>query len=491
MSSNLVELMGKFGGLKILVIGEAMLDSYLEGETSRLCREAPVPIVALAERKDVPGGAANTAANIRSLGGQVYFLSVAGDDSEAAILRRALEKCNVATDYLLSQSGRRTLAKHRVLAAGQILVRFDQGDTNPISETSQASLLNWLAYLYPQVDAVVIADYGYGLLTPQVIQELARLQLIYPKPLVVDAKNPVRYRDTAPTIIKPNYEEVLRLLGFSSEAVSGSRVEWLASQQARILDISGARAAAVTLDTDGALIIEPHKPFYRTYTQPTSNSKATGAGDTYTAALALALAAGAAISGAAELAAAAALTILKNTATATCSAEQLRDYFTGHQKYLPDTAQLTRLVETYRQQNKKIVFTSGCFDILHAGHINTLNQAKALGDVLIVGLNSDASVQRLKGEQRPINRLENRLEVLAALSCIDHLLIFEGDLPSELIEAIRPDVFVKGGNYSRENLPETVLVEQLGGQVEILPYLADWSTDNLLQRIRETVASSF
>lgn len=483
MPDNLPQLITKFKELRLLVIGEAMLDSYLEGETNRLCREAPVPIVAVAERKDLPGGAANTAANIGSLGGQVHFLSVVGDDMEGAILRAALEKRHVATNHLLTQAGRRTLAKHRVLAAGQILVRFDQGDNTELDETTEQALISRLRKLYPQVDAVVISDYGYGVLTPRVLQALAKLQAEQPRPLVVDAKNPARYRDVRPTAVKPNYEEALRMLGVNADVVEGSRVEWMAAQSARLLEITGAQAVAATLDTDGALIIERNQPHYRTYTRPTSNSKATGAGDTYTATLALALGAGATVPAAAELAAAAAIVILESNSTATCSAEQLRDYFAGGAKYITN---LESLLENYRQQGRKVIFTSGCFDILHAGHITMLNQAKTLGDVLIVGVNSDASVARLKGENRPINPLEQRLQVLSALSCVDHLITFEEDLPANLIQAIKPAILVKGGNYQRESLPETVLVEELGGQVQILPYLPDWSTSGLIRRIQQT-----
>ena len=210
-----------------------------------------------------------------------------------------------------------------------------------------------------------------------------------------------------------------------------------------------------------------------------------GAGDTFASALALALAAGAPTSTAAELASAAAAVVVGKERTATCSAQELREFVSAEGKYVSDLGRLAARVEFYRRQGEKVVFTNGCFDILHRGHITYLNRAKALGDVLIVGVNSDDGIRRLKGPDRPINSLEDRVQVLAALSCIDHLVAFDEDTPCNLIRAIRPHVFVKGGDYTRERLPEAPLVEELGGVVHILPYLQDRSTTGLIERIPE------
>lgn len=483
MTADLSRVMEEMGARRVLVVGEAILDSYLEGCAGRLCREAPVPIVDLSRRKDVPGGAANTAANVRALGGTVRFLSVTGDDDEGRLLRRALEVRGVPIGDLLVEPNRGTLAKNRVVADGQILIRYDQGGTYPIGPETEARVILRLGEAFTWADAVIVSDYSYGVLTDGVVATLERLLSADPTVLVVDAKDPRRYRGVGVTAAKPNFPEVLTMLGAAS-APSADRVGLVAAQSERLLDLTGARVAAVTLDSEGALILERGSEPYRTYARPRPNSRATGAGDTFTAALGLALAAGADPQVAGEVASAAAAVVVGKDGTAACSAEELHQYLSDSTVVVPDAAHLSGRLEFYREQGYSIVFTNGCFDILHRGHIAYLNRAKSLGDVLVVGLNSDASVRRLKGPDRPINSLEDRAQVLGALSCIDHIVPFEEDTPAALIEAIRPDVYVKGGDYTRATLPEAPLVERLGGRVELLPYVEAHSTTGIIRQIR-------
>jgi D-beta-D-heptose 7-phosphate kinase/D-beta-D-heptose 1-phosphate adenosyltransferase len=468
----------------VLVIGDAMLDSYLEGTASGLCREAPVPVVALAAREDVPGGAANTAANLRALGAQVSLLAVTGADAEAELLGRALEARGVATEHLLARPDRRTLAKQRVVAAGQVLVRFDQGSTTPLDAAAERALLERLDRLFPTSDAVVISDYCYGVLTPRVIRALARWQAAAPRVLVADSRRLTAYRTNGLTVVKPNYHETIELLGDRSAPENGARADWLGARGARLLDITGAQIAAITLDSDGALVVERGSAPYRTYARRVANAQPAGAGDTFLSAFTLALAAGADTPSAAELASAAAGIVVARPGTATCGAEELRAAISADGKYARDLGRLLARLDMYRQEGKRIVFTNGCFDILHRGHVTYLSRAKALGDVLVVGVNGDAGVRRLKGPTRPINTLEDRAQVLAALSCVDHLVAFDEDTPVQIIRAIRPDVFVKGGDYTREKLPEAPVVESLGGTVHILPYLQDRSTTGIIERIK-------
>ena len=243
--------------------------------------------------------------------------------------------------------------------------------------------------------------------------------------------------------------------------------------------------AAITLDSEGALLIEHNQPPHRVFPQVSRRACGAGAGDTFTSALALALAAGATPVAAAELAGAAAAVVVGKERTATCSAQELREFISAGGKLFGDLQGLSQRVAFYREQGRRVVFTNGCFDILHRGHITYLHRAKALGDVLIVGVNTDAGIRRLKGPGRPINTLEDRLQVLAALSCIDHLIAFDDDTPCQLIRALRPEVFVKGGDYTRERLPEAPLVEELGGIVQILPLVQDRSTTGIIQRIQQ------
>ncbi len=483
---HLPHFIAAFASLNVLVIGEAMLDVYLSGTTGRLCREAPVPIVDVATRQVVPGGAANSAINARSLGASVRLLAVVGDDAEAGWLRASLAARGLMTDPadLLVDSDRQTLAKHRVVAAAQLLVRFDQGTTTRIKPSTEERLIARLVELFPQMDAVIVSDYGYGILTPRVIATLAQLQEEDPRVVVVDSKNLPTYHAVAPTAVKPNYAEAAGLLDWDHHDGPGSdRADRIAAAADEILNLTGARIAAVTLDTDGALVVERDRVPYRTYARAEHHSRAAGAGDTFLTTLALSLAAGADTPAAAELASAAAAVVVGHEGTVPCSVAELLARVAPGTKPVADAAMLAARLEAERRRGARVVFTNGCFDILHRGHVTYLSAAKALGDILVVGVNSDAGIRRLKGPDRPINTLEDRVEVLAALSCVDHLIPFDDDTPERLIAALRPDVFVKGGDYTIDRLPEAPLVQELGGIVRILPFVADRSTTRIIERI--------
>ncbi len=486
MLKNLQSFIKLFPQLKVTLIGDAMLDIYLEGTSNRLCREAPVPIVEVERRTDQPGGAANTAVNLAGLGGQVNFLSVVGGDTEGAILQECLKAKGVSTAGLFVSRQRRTLSKQRIMAAGQMLVRFDQGSEGPVESKLEQALIERLSALYEQSDAIVISDYGYGVLTPRVIETIERLQARFRKVLVADAKDLTAYREVGLTAVKPNFQEALRLLKVSDWG-GQARADFLAGQQEKLLELTGASLVAVTLDCEGALVFERGQPPYRTYACPNPNSRAAGAGDTFAGALTLALAARAETPAAAELASAAAAVVVNKEGTSSCSLEELKECFQSEQKFYASPARLAARLKSPRLAGKRVVFTNGCFDILHPGHINLLNRAKELGDILIVAVNADSTVEKLKGPGRPINPLMDRLKVLAALSCIDYLVPFEDLTPEKLIKTLRPAVVVKGSNYRREMMPEASLVEAQGGEIQFLPYLPESSTSGLFERIREVL----
>ena len=485
MTASFQSVVEGFADLRVLVVGDAILDTYQRGSATRLCREAPAPVVAVVDRVDAAGGAANTAASARALGAQVALVAAVGQDDEGQRLERLLAADGVSTRGLIASSARQTLAKQRVVADGQILVRFDQGSCQPLTGQVESALASQLAETFPTCDVVVVSDYGYGALTPGVRELLSRLQLSEPRVVVVDARDLARYRELGPTAVKPNYTEALSLLGQTPLAEADARVRQLEAAQARLLRLTGAQVCAVTLDTHGGLVFERGRAAYRTYARPSPAARATGAGDTFAAALGLALAAGADTPTAAEVASAAAGVVVGRDGTAVCSAVELRASLHGEsQGKLLDERQLEAWLAACRARRRRVVFTNGCFDLLHRGHVTCLSRAKSLGDLLVVGLNSDASVQRLKGAGRPINAWDDRAQVLAALSCVDLVLPFDQDTPEDLIRVIRPDVFVKGGDYSLASLPEARLVEAQGGRVVILPYFEDRSTTHLIGRIR-------
>lgn len=488
MDINLLNFINAFIGIKVIVIGEAMLDSYLLGVSERLSNEAPVPVISLIERQWVPGGAANTAFNVHSLGGEVFFLSVIGNDLEGALLRQVLEKNGVSTGHLLVHPERITLAKQRLIASSHMVARFDSGSTEPLDRATEDALIKSLKKLYPGADAIIVSDYDYGILTPRLIETLGDLQHRYPRVLTVDSKRLSAYQGLHVTAVKPNYTQVLELLNLEKPSGHYECVDQISQFGEKVLEKTGAEIAAVTLDTEGALVFEAGQKPYRTYAEPKPHSRATGAGDTFCTALTLSLAAGAYTPAAAEIASAAAAIVVGKEGTSVCFTDELRSYFATEDKFLTDVFQLTARMTAYHRQGKRIVFTNGCFDILHRGHVTYLNRAKEFGDILIIGLNSDASVARLKGPNRPINSIEDRGQILAALSCVDHIIPFDADTPHDLIRVIQPDVFVKGGDYEHKNLPEASLVEELGGRVEILPYEVNHSTTGIIERIRQLYA---
>lgn len=477
-------LVDSFSDLDVVVLGEAMLDTYLEGTSSRLCPEGPVPVVEIERRHDLPGGAANVAANVAALGGRATLVSVIGTDREGELVAGVLEGRGVACHGLVATGGRQTLARQRVVSGGQLVIRFDQGTTVPAPASVEDELVECLTESFARAHAVIVSDYGYGVITLRVLAALEALQEDTPRVVVVDAKDLGAYRRVGITAAKPNYRQVAELLG-RFPAAGVRRIDDVMSAAEPLLAATGAQIVAVTLDRDGALVLERGRPAHRTFAAGAPDGRAAGAGDSYVSALSLALASGAHTPAAAEIAAAAAAVVVAKPATATCTAPELRAALSlASHKCLRDRAALRHSLESLRREHRRVVFTNGCFDLLHRGHITYLNRAKLLGDVLIVGVNSDAGVARLKGPRRPVTPLDDRMEILAGLSSVDLVVAFDEDTPERLIDVIRPDVFVKGGDYSIDMLPEAGVVGAHGGSVAILDYVADTSTTGILARVR-------
>ncbi|MBE9167009.1 D-glycero-beta-D-manno-heptose 1-phosphate adenylyltransferase [Pleurocapsales cyanobacterium LEGE 06147] len=478
----------KWTNLRVLVIGEAMLDCYVHGTTNRLCREAPVPIVDLSDREDVPGGAANTAANINNLGASAIFLSVVGDDEEGDRLKNALLKQGISTQYLVTSSQRKTLLKQRISSDSQILLRCDKGSIETIDSEAEQQLIDRLNELFPTCDGIVISDYSGGILTPRIIQSLTKLQASHSRIVVVDSKKLTNYKSIGATAIKPNYQQAVQLLGIPT-LKGKERIDQITAYGEKLLDLVNTQLAAVTLDAEGAIVFERDNPPYLITSNPTRNSQATGAGDTFVSGLTLALASGAEVKLAAAIASATAAIVVTQPGTTTCNLAALRQFFSENKKIVSSHKILAFIVQEHRRFGQKIIFTNGCFDILHRGHVTYLNRAKTLGDILIVGVNSDESIRQLKGPNRPVNCLSDRLAILSALESVDYVIPFSESTPRELIKIVRPDIYVKGGDYTPEMLPEVPLVESLGGVVKILPYVSNISTTAIVNRIYQTFVS--
>lgn len=322
MNPYLSHLIDYWRSLKVLVVGEAMLDCYLNGQADRLCQEAPVPVVAVTQRQDFPGGAANVAANITSLGATAWLLSVIGQDAEGDRLKMALQERHTATQHLLVTRERSTLTKQRVMADNHLLVRFDLGSTEPLAAWPEDQLIDKLQHLFPQSDAVIISDYHYGILTPRIIEALVTLQRQFSRIVIVDSKQLQVYRMLVATAVKPNYREVIQLLGLPKQ--THQRVQQLIPYGPQLLDVTGATIVIVTIDAEGALIFQHEQPPLHIPTQPAPAHHTSGAGDTFVSTLALALATHVPIDQAASLAATATAIVVTEIGTSTCQVEELR-----------------------------------------------------------------------------------------------------------------------------------------------------------------------
>jgi D-beta-D-heptose 7-phosphate kinase/D-beta-D-heptose 1-phosphate adenosyltransferase len=475
-------IISHFKNKKIAVIGELVLDSYLKGFSNRICREAPVPIVDVSHREDAPGGGSNTAINVAALGIQTYFISVCGNDEEGERTLSLLQEKGVNTDCVIKDKSRATLTKQRVLADNHLLLRFDQGSTEDISNGLEQNLITNIKKLYKECDAVILSDYDYGILTPAVIDTVARLKKDDPKPVIVDGKNLLKYTALHPTAVKPNYGEATTLLNLPKEQ-GEKRVEQIYNEGPRILEVTGAEIVSITMDKNGGWVFEKGKEPFRTYTKPANNMQAAGAGDTYVSALAAAFACGTDTHTATSIASAAAAVVVQKEGTSTCSSHELITYFNVPTKKIISKSELNYLSSLYKEQGKKVVFTNGFFDVLQSSHVAFLEKVKKQGDILIVGVNNDESSKRVLGPEFPLNSLSERMKVLTSLSSIDHLISFEEDNAVSLAETLKPDVYVKGGNYRRDQLIEGDVVEKYGGKVVILPYLEEEITKNMMKRI--------
>ncbi|MBT1676654.1 D-glycero-beta-D-manno-heptose 1-phosphate adenylyltransferase [Curtobacterium aurantiacum] len=468
----------------VVVIGDCILDRWTVGEAERVSREAPAPVVRVTETIAVPGGAANTAVNARALGARVRMVGLIGDDEAGDVLRQRLEAAGVDTSFLVEIPGARTTTKSRVVGGDRVVVRVDELAATPTAEHGER-LARSVARAVRCADAAVVCDYGLGVRAEDVVPMLDRDR---PGAVVVDAHDLTRWAALHPDLVTPNAGETAALLG--TELGTGSdRVTTVVAARAEVLARSGARAAVVTLDRDGTVLLEPGSDQgYRTRATPASEQQASGAGDTFCAAATVALAVQAPLRDAVSVAQAAADVVVREAGTSVCTAAALLGSVTAPAATVVDHDELATAVEAARQAGRRVVFTNGCFDVVHRGHTTYLRQARDLGDLLVVALNDDDSVRRLKGPERPINPAEDRAGVLAALACVDLVTVFATDTPIPLIERLRPEVYVKGGDYSPEMLTETEVVRGYGGEVVMVDYVPEHSTSAVVRRIREAAA---
>lgn len=479
--------LGELARQHVLCVGDVMLDRFVYGEVARISPEAPTVVLAATREEMAPGGAANVALNLASLGARATLVGVIGNDEPARTLVSVLEKNRTIDARLVRDAARPTTTKARFVSEhySTHLLRADWEDATALDDAAEREVLARALDALPTCGALVLSDYGKGVLTRRVIEDLIAAAHKAKKPVVVDPKgNDYRiYRQA--TLVTPNRGELARAL--NREVRSADEV---ADGAAELCERVGVDAILVTRSEEGMTLAgrnrEPvHIPAY-----PVKVRDVSGAGDTVVATVAAMLAMGADLEAAARAANAAGAVAVGKRGTATASFSELRSMLLPpalrayEEKIALDPALLDERLAEWRRAGLRIGFTNGCFDLLHPGHLKVLAEARAACDRLVVGLNSDASARRLKGESRPIQDELSRAQLLAALEAVDLVAIFAEDTPVELIRRVRPQVLVKGGDYTKEQVVGREIVEAAGGEVVIVETLPDRSTTRLVERSR-------
>jgi D-beta-D-heptose 7-phosphate kinase / D-beta-D-heptose 1-phosphate adenosyltransferase len=478
----------KLNNVRVLCIGDVMLDRFVSGQVKRISPESPVPVLSVSATRDFPGGAANVARNIASLGGRCTLVSVVGEDGVARDLRRAMETVEAIRCEFAVSADRPTSEKIRFVAHGQHMLRADTEVTAPIAGQTEKAVIESIARLAPEHDVMVLSDYAKGLLTDEVIRTSIKRAQACHLPIVVDPKSLNLERYAGATVITPNSKEAL-----DSTGIDPSEDDACAERAgSSILSRSGVESVLLTRAHRGMTLVSLTGPAFHIPASAREVFDVVGAGDTVIAALSLALGAQLPLRDAALLANCAAGVVVGKRGTATVTQTELADELarinSGSLRALQDKimsrGDVLQLAHTWRKNGLKVGFTNGCFDILHVGHLSILGFAKENSGRLIVAMNSDASVKRLKEPGRPVNSENDRAMVLAALSAVDAVVIFHEDTPLEMIKELNPDVLVKGADYTVDNIVGSSHVLSYGGRVLTCELVPGKSTSRVVNALR-------
>lgn len=475
-------LEGGFSNLKVLVVGDLMLDRYILGEVDRISPEAPVPVLRHAQRYERPGGAANVAMNLAGLGCQALLAGFWGSDVEQRELSAALDTAKIDTAGVVS-TALPTISKTRILGRMQQLLRLDIESRESPAAIDRQRLQERVEQLIPKVHAVVLSDYAKGALSAELCEVVIRTAKQAGIPVLADPKSPDFSKYSGATTVCPNLNELSAATGISAHELEAL----LAAGEVQRLE-HDLKFLTVTMSEKGIRVLSDAG----TYHSPARAREVydvSGAGDTVIATLAACLAAGLKNETAVELANLAAGIVVAKVGTVPIARHELVAALTpssgisGAEKIL-DGERLTQRIKEWRAAGESIVFTNGCFDLLHVGHITLLEDCRRFGSKLVLGLNSDDSIRRLKGPSRPIVGDRERSRVMAALAAVDAVVLFEEDTPLELIRTVKPDVLVKGGDYIAENVVGYEDVTAHGGRVEIVPTVEGFSTTNIVRKLQ-------
>ncbi len=476
---GLAALVRGYKGRRCVVVGDVMLDVFERGRAAHLAPDAPAPVLTDVNTTCSPGGAANVAANLSALGAEVTLLAAIGDDPAGDQLLEKLSECEIHTGSVVRVPGRATVLKKRLVADGATLARVDSGDKEPLRGAVEEDLVERTTALAESVDVIVVSDYTGGTITQKVADTLGATGH---ECVLLDSKDPLRLRWQDLAATTPNHLEAQKALDLPVEA-DPRRVDAGAVGEALRREI-GTRAVVVTLAEEGAVVVG-EEVTVRVDGRRVANPDVNGAGDTFLAAFALTLGGGAGMRAATQLGVEAATLAVSRSGTTPVGMRELLQRLPG-EPVAERSGDLEEELERVRRSGGKVVFTNGCFDLLHRGHLFLLREARKLGDVLVVGLNSDDSARRVKGPDRPVMLEEDRVELLEALPCVDYVTVFDEDTPEALIRRVEPDLHVKGGDHAGDRLAEESAVEEVGGKVIVLPLLPGRSASATIEHIRSS-----
>lgn len=462
----------------VLVVGDLMLDRYWHGDTSRISPEAPVPVVKVGESEERAGGAGNVALNISALGAKAELIGFTGDDEPCQALEKLLTPVGINC-FFDKLSDAATITKLRVLSRHQQLIRLDFEDG--FENKSADNLLQYFQKQLANAGAVVLSDYGKG--TLQQVQEFIQLARKENKIVLVDPKGSDFEKYRGATLITPNMHEFEGVVGRCADD------EDIVTKGQDLMMSLELEALLITRSERGMTLLQKGLPAIHLPTHAKEVYDVTGAGDTVISVLAAALAAGESFEAATALSNLAAGIVVSKVGTATVSVDELRTEIRKQhqiQRGVVDEDTLLEMINESKEHGETVVMTNGCFDILHAGHVAYLEQAKELGDRLVVAVNDDDSVKRLKGPERPVNTMEKRMRMLAALECVDWVVPFYEDTPTRQICKLAPNILVKGGDNDPDKIPGGDCVREAGGEVKVLTYIEGVSTTGIISTIRET-----
>ena len=483
---ELIALCDRLGQARVLVVGDAMLDRFVRGKVERISPEAPIPVLSVTEENDMPGGAGNVVRNLAALGVAAGFVAATGDDAPGQALAELLAAAPGVTARLVVEPGRPTTLKTRFIAGHNHLLRTDRETLAPIAPATAQALLAHLEALAPDYPVFMVSDYGKGVLTPEVLAGTMALAKALGARVVVDPKGADFSRYRGASVITPNRAELAAATGMrlTDEAsyVTAAR---------RVIDACGADAVCVTRSEEGLSIFSADGSARHIRAESADVFDVSGAGDTLAAILCAGLSLGAPLSLCARLANIGAGVVIRKVGTAVAHPDELRRGVlsragAGGDDKVVSRERLLERVALWRGQGLRVGFTNGCFDLLHPGHALMLARTKELCDRLVVGVNTDASVRRLKGPSRPVQNEQARAGMLASLSPVDAVTLFGEDTPLELIRAVRPDVLAKGGDYTLETVVGADVVQAYGGRVALIDLEPAASTTDIISRILRT-----